>query len=318
MVADRRRRRAARQPDGSLVAEPLWRRLAGDRRPPAGRRCDRQRGLHRGAARGRPARWPLSADLRRRPGPRAGRPLVGAGRPHPGALRRGLCPGEPAGAEPRLSEPLQRHERRATGAILRRVPQGPGRGRRPRRPAHLPSDPRPVQPDLFRTGAPGALPGLPAGRGRRPDRPRRPRLCADHRRAEAGRRDPAARRRQFHRSPGAEQRLAPGHARPAGRHSLRRRGDAQHARLRRRGVQGPAGLPAKALPPAAGRRAEDAQRRHLVVRPAPGAGERRAEFRRSGDLAGVQRAGRRRGAYPAPADGRPVATGSRRGPRASQ
>ncbi len=39
--------------------------------------------------------------------------------------------------------------------------------------AHLPADARPVQRDLLRTGLPRALPGLPAGRGRRPRSARR-------------------------------------------------------------------------------------------------------------------------------------------------
>ena len=64
----------------------------------------------------KPPRRPLPAALRRRSRPRPGRPLVGAGRPHPGAVRRRLCAGEPAGDVARLSRPLQRHERRAAGA----------------------------------------------------------------------------------------------------------------------------------------------------------------------------------------------------------
>ncbi len=64
----------------------------------------------------------------------------------------------------------------------------------------------------------------------------------------------------------------PRRAGPAGRDPRRRRRGAQHAGLGRAGIQGPARLPAQALPAAAGRRAEAAQCRHLVVRPAGRAG----------------------------------------------
>ena len=56
---------------------------------------------------------PLPAALCRRPRPRSGRALVGAGRPHPGPVRRGLRAGKPPGPLARLSQPLQRHERRS-------------------------------------------------------------------------------------------------------------------------------------------------------------------------------------------------------------
>jgi hypothetical protein len=155
MGADRRRGGTAGPADRGPAAGSLWRGIPGRRRPPAGRRSHRQPGLHPGASRGQAAGRTLPAALRRRPRPRAGRALVGAGRPHPGAVGRGLRAGKPSGAQPRLSEPLQRHEREAVGALLRRFPPGPGRRRRARRPAHLPADAGAVQRDLFRAGAPG-------------------------------------------------------------------------------------------------------------------------------------------------------------------
>ena len=53
--------------------------------------------------------------------------------------------------------------------------------------------PGPVQRDLLRAGVPGAVPRLHAGRGRRPDGARRPRLPEDAGRPAPGRRDPAPR-----------------------------------------------------------------------------------------------------------------------------
>ena len=111
--------------------------------------------------------------------------------------------------------------------------------------------PGPVQRDLFRAGPSRALSGLSARRRRRSGRPRRPRLCAHHRRSEAGRRHPAPCRRRLRRSARAQQRVAAWRARPARGDPERRGGGAQHAGLRRVGVQGAAGLPAEALPPAA-------------------------------------------------------------------
>ncbi len=93
---------------------------------------------------------PLSAPLRRRCRPRPGRALVGAERPHPGAVRRRLCAGKPPGAVARLFQPLQVDERRARGAVLRGIPRRPARQRRPRRAAHRLADARPLQRDLFR------------------------------------------------------------------------------------------------------------------------------------------------------------------------
>ena len=78
----------------------------------------------------------------RRCRPRARWALVGAGRPHPGAVGRGLRAGKPAGAVARLHLALQVDECRAGGAVLRGVPRCLARQRRPRRAAHRTADAR--------------------------------------------------------------------------------------------------------------------------------------------------------------------------------
>ena len=65
----------------------------------------------------------LPPPLCRRCRPRARRPLVGARRPHAGAVGRGLCAGKPPGAVARLLRPLQVDECRARRAVLRGVPR---------------------------------------------------------------------------------------------------------------------------------------------------------------------------------------------------
>ncbi len=79
----------------------LWRRRAGRRGRAARRRAHRLAGLPRRDARRQAAGRALAAPLRRRHRPRPGRALVGARRPRPGAVRRRLCAGEPAGASRR-------------------------------------------------------------------------------------------------------------------------------------------------------------------------------------------------------------------------
>ena len=80
-----------------------------------------------------------------------------------------------------------------------------------------------------------------------------PECAHHHRRPQAHRRHPAPRRRRFRRPPRTQRRLASGRPRPAGGDPRRRRGRAQHAGIRRAGIQGPARLPSEAVQPAAGR-----------------------------------------------------------------
>ena len=105
--------------------------------------------------------------LRRRPGALAGRPLVGGQRPHPGAFGRRLRAGEPPGGVAGLSADVPRPACAAPGVVLRRHARvaaalGAQGGWSA---ADRAADPRPLQRDLFRACAAGALPGLPAGRG---------------------------------------------------------------------------------------------------------------------------------------------------------
>ena len=125
LAAIDRRHRAARRIAGTGAARPLWRGPTGRRgRDPRG--GDRRQ--HRISAPGlrhQAAGRAISQPLCRRCRPRARRALVGAGRPHPGALRRRLRAGKPAGAVARLHLALQIDECRAGGAVLRGVPRLP-------------------------------------------------------------------------------------------------------------------------------------------------------------------------------------------------
>ncbi len=106
MARDRARRRAARRIARAHARRRLWRGRAGPGRAAARRGGDRLDRFPRLDARRRAARRALAAPLRRRYRPRAGRALVGARRPHAGAVRLRLCAGEPARRLAGLSEPL--------------------------------------------------------------------------------------------------------------------------------------------------------------------------------------------------------------------
>ena len=233
---------------GTGAERPLWRGPAGRRgRDPGGGHCRQHRISARGL-RHQAAGRPLSQSLCRRCRPRPRRALVGAGRPHPGAVGRGLRAGKPAGAVARLRLALQVDERRTGGAVLRGVPRCLARQRRPRRAAHRAADARPVQRNLFRARHAGALSRLPAGRGRRSRRQRRPHSYPHRRRPEAARRAAAPGRFQFSRSAGAGCLLAARRARPDRRAAQERRRRRQHAGLGRDGGEGAARLPAQPEP----------------------------------------------------------------------
>ena len=116
--------------------------------------------------------WPIGR--RRRPG-RATRWRTGSslGRVLPEAFRD--CHAQ------RLALVLPHAARDAGGAGAARA----------REPAHRAADRRAAQRDLLRAGVPGAVPRLPAGRGRRSDGARRARVPEDAGRAAPGRRHPA-------------------------------------------------------------------------------------------------------------------------------
>ena len=202
----------------------------------ASRRADRrQSGIPASAGRRRAARRRASAHLRGRCRPRRRRPLVGARRPHAGAVRRGLRAREPARALARHA----RHLSRAVGvdrlapffqAFQARPVAAQPAGRWPRLPAHARADER----DLFRARLSRALSRLPAGRGRRPDGARRRRLHP-HRLRPAARRGAAAPARcRFRRSAGAQCALAARRAGPGAGGARRQGRHRQRARRRRR------------------------------------------------------------------------------------
>ena len=149
---------------------------------------------------------------------------------------------------------------------------------------------RAVQRDLLRARLPRPPARLPAGRRRRPDGARRPRLPEDGLRSAAGPRASCAGsttttairsscapiRRWA--SPGWCRRGAPGNV--LGRQRVR------HGRAR---VAGAARVPAADLPAAARRDARDAGHRHLVVRRSRGARRCPPPARGRRDQAGVRR-----------------------------
>jgi hypothetical protein len=131
-----------------------------------------------------------------------------------------------------------------------------------------PCSPRPLQPVLSRTGAPGALPRLSAGRRARPDRERRPALRAHHRRAQAGGRPVALDRYQRARSAALRCAFGDRRARPVRGAGARQCDPGQLAGCRSAGSAGLCRVHAAPVLGAAGRRTDPAQCRHLVVRPA--------------------------------------------------
>ena len=205
-----------------------------------------------------------AADL----GRGAGRPLVGARRPHPGAFGHGLCAGKP----PR---PLARDARRSIARMKVAAPRavlpglqaralGASAGREGS--AHLPADAGAAERDLFRARLSCALSRLPAGRRRRPHGARRRRLRAHDRRAEARRRAGAPARRRLRRPARAQCPLAPRRARLGAGRARRLCRARQFARLglvESRALLG--FLPALAAPCSA--RICAAECRDLVVRP---------------------------------------------------
>ena len=118
-----RRHRAARAIAGTGAERSLWRGPAGRRGRDPGGRDRRQHRISAPGLRHQAAGRPLSQPLCRRCRPRARWALVGAGRPHAGAVGRGLRAGKPAGAVARLHLALQVDECRAGRAVLRGVPR---------------------------------------------------------------------------------------------------------------------------------------------------------------------------------------------------
>ena len=123
LAATDRGHRPARAIARNGAARPLRRRPAGRRRRGAGRRDCRLQRISALGVRHQAAGRALSASLCRRRRPRSRRALVGAERPHAGAVGRRLRAGKPPGAVARLFQSLQVDECRTRGAVLRGVPR---------------------------------------------------------------------------------------------------------------------------------------------------------------------------------------------------
>ena len=162
--------------------------------------------------------------------------MVGARRPHAGAVGRRLCARKPDRAArtacPKRFASAHVHRlasffRAQRDTLMALAPDSAqtSQGRA--------SDARSVQRNLLRARLPRALSRLHAGRRRRPDGARSPRLHQDARRPSARRRHLPPARRQLLRSARTARRLVARRGRPRRGRSCRQRRDRQRARLRR-------------------------------------------------------------------------------------
>ena len=189
-------------------------------------------GISAPAGRRRAAGRRAPAVLRRRSRAFRRRRMVGAGRPHAGALGRRLRAGEPARARARHAGHLSRAAGEPARAVLPGVPGRAFGAQPPGRFARMPADAGPDERDLFRARLSRPLSRLPAGRGRGPDRPRRRRVHPHRVRPQARRGAAAPPRRRLRRSARTQCPLASRRAR-AGAGGARRQGrDRQFARRR--------------------------------------------------------------------------------------
>jgi hypothetical protein len=109
-----------------IVADIYGREHAGGARPAAARLIAGKPGIPAAAGRRRAGRRPFPAFLRLRARPRPGRPLVGAGRPHAGAVGRRLRAGEPRRHDARASRHLRRHHVPSARRLLPALPRRAG------------------------------------------------------------------------------------------------------------------------------------------------------------------------------------------------
>ena len=233
------------------------------------------------------ARRPLPALHRLRDRPRPRRHLVGARRPHPGAVRRRLRAGEPRRHLAIFSDLYaETHVHRLAGFFRPFRDALQGLADDPRRPRRHP-DARAAQRDLFRARLHRPLSRLHPARGRGPDRRERPGHGPHRRRPPAGQRALAPPRRRLRRPARARRRLAPRHPGLVG---ALRQGSVtlgQRARLRHPRDPGAARLPAAHRRGPARRAADPAEHRHLVVRPAGRARARPRQHRPDDDRPGA-------------------------------
>ena len=252
----------------ALAADLYGAEPARRRGPPARPPDRRQPRMAAPAGRPHPARRPLPALPRLRARPRPGRRLVGARRPHPGALGRRLRAREPGRHLAHLLRPLRRGARPPPRRLLPHLPRcAPGPRRQPRRARRHP-DAGAAHRHLLRARLDRPLPRLHAARRRGPDGRARPGHGAHRRRSAPHQRPLAPARLRLRRPARARRRLPPRHPRPRRRRARRHRHPRQRARLRRpRDPRAPR-LHAAHRPGAARRGSDPAQHRHLVVRPA--------------------------------------------------
>ena len=144
------------------------------RRPAAAGPDRLQPGIPAAAGRRQAGQRAFPAFLRLRARPRPERRLVGAGRPHAGAVGRRLCAGEPRRHDARAVRHLWRDACPSAGRLLPPLPRRAERhGRRAVGPRRHP-DPRPAQRNLLRARLHRPLPRHHAARRRGPHRLRRP------------------------------------------------------------------------------------------------------------------------------------------------
>ena len=266
--ARRPRPRPARRPARGARRRPLRAEPPRRRGPPARPPDRRQPRMAAPAGRPHPARRPLPALPRLRARPRPGRRLVGARRPHPGALGRRLRAREPGRHLAHLLRPLRRGARPPPRRLLPHLPRcAPGPRRQPRRARRHP-DAGAAHRHLLRARLDRPLPRLHAARRRGPDGRARPGHGAHRRRSAPHQRPLAPAGLRLRRPARARRRLPPRHPRPRRRRPRRHRHPRQRARLRRSRDPRAPRLHAAHRPGAARRGSDPAQHRHLVVRPA--------------------------------------------------
>ena len=231
----------------------------------------------------------LPAHARRGPGANAGWSVGGACRSDAGAVGRRLRARKPDRAAAQPSGSVSQRPHSPAGLLLPRAARLSDRADADSGPARQgrAADAGTVQRDVLRTRVPGAVPRLHAGRGRRPDGARSPRLHQDTRGSSAGQRHFPPARRQLLRSARAPRRLVPRRRRPRRRRPRRQRRRRQRARLRRdRDGRDPA-FSACALPRAARRGVDASVGAHVVVRTAGASVVRAGASPRPGGQAGV-------------------------------
>ena len=182
----------------------------------------------------RRARRPAPALRRVRSRALGRRAVVGAQRPHAGAVGRGLRAREPRRRVAVPAGAVRRAQRAPARELLPRVQRAIPVAVEPRSTAGRVPVAGPLAADVLRARVSRALSRLQRRRRLGPDRSRRPRIHEDRRGTEARRPHHAAHQRGALRSPRAAHRLAARRAGPAAGRARRPRDDRQLARQRPR------------------------------------------------------------------------------------